>query len=123
MKYYHQNKTAPEPRVRQKRKKNILVILVYLCSRPAQGGGAGLVKYYHQNKTAPEPPLPILLTVTNRIYGNKAARFARNPGYVIRATRARDQNVIVIVLTRASPTNSRLLRGGVVRGVGHIDHV
>ena len=24
-------------------KKNILVILVYLCSRPAQGGGAGLV--------------------------------------------------------------------------------
>ena len=62
MKYYHQNKTAPEPRVRQKRKKkkHILVILVYLCSRPAQGGGAGLVKYYHQNKTAPEPPLPIL---------------------------------------------------------------
>ena len=55
MKYYHQNKTASEPRVRQKRKKNILVILVYLCSRPAQGGGAGLVKYYHQNKTAPEP--------------------------------------------------------------------
>ena len=41
--------------------KNILVILVYLCSRPAQGGGAGLVRYYHQNKTAPEPPLPILL--------------------------------------------------------------
>ena len=36
--------------------KNILVILVYLCSRPAQGGGAGLVRYYHQNKTAPEPP-------------------------------------------------------------------
>ena len=57
----HQNKTAPEPRVRQKRKKHILVILVYLCSRPAQGGGAGLVRYYHQNKTAPEPPLPILL--------------------------------------------------------------
>ena len=41
--------TAPET------KKNILV---YLCSRPAQGGGAGLVRYYHQNKTAPEPPLP-----------------------------------------------------------------
>ena len=41
---------GPEPLVRQKRKKNILVILVYLCSR-----GAGLVKYYHQNKTAPEP--------------------------------------------------------------------
>ena len=44
-----QNKTAPEP------KKNILVILVYLCSRPAQGGGAGLLRYYLQNKTAPEP--------------------------------------------------------------------
>ena len=55
-----QNKTAPEP------KKNILVILVYLCSRPAQGGGAGLVRYYHQNKTVPEPPLHILLEVSKR---------------------------------------------------------
>ena len=49
--------------------KNILVILVYLCSRPAQGGGAGLERWgfwhsYHQNKTVPEPPLPILLWFT-----------------------------------------------------------
>ena len=43
--------------------KNILVILVYLCSRPAQGGGAGLERYYLQNKTVPEPLLPILLRV------------------------------------------------------------
>ena len=42
-------------------KKNILVILVYLCSRPAQGGGAGLEKYYHQNKTAPETKKNILV--------------------------------------------------------------
>ena len=38
-----------------------------------------------------------------------AAPFARYPGYVISATRARDQHVIVIVLTRASPTDSRLV--------------
>ena len=48
-------------------KKNILVILVYLCSRPAQGGGAGLVRYYHQNKTAPEPlAAPELLVLQNK---------------------------------------------------------
>ena len=45
--------TAPET------KKIFLVILVYLCSRPAQGGGAGLERYYHQNKTAPEPPITL----------------------------------------------------------------
>ena len=75
VRYYHQNKTAPLPILLlasgapetqkifwcARSAKNILVILVYLCSRPAQGGGAGLERYYHQNKTAPEPPLPILV--------------------------------------------------------------
>ena len=37
---------------------------MYLCSRPAQGGGAGLERYYLQNKTVPEPLLPILLALT-----------------------------------------------------------
>ena len=45
------------------KKKNILV---YLCSRPAQGGGAGLLRYYHQ-KTAPEPPLPYFGGSTSKI--------------------------------------------------------
>ena len=39
-----------------------------------------------------------------------AAPFARYPGDVISAPRSRDQHVIVIVLTRASPTDSRLVR-------------
>ena len=79
----HQNKTAPLPILLlasgapetqkifwcARSAKNILVILVYLCSRPAQGGGAGLERWgfwhsYHQNKTVPEPPLPILLHAT-----------------------------------------------------------
>ena len=39
-----------------------------------------------------------------------AAPFACYPGYVISATRSRDQHVIVIVLTRPAPTDSRLVR-------------
>ena len=38
-----------------------------------------------------------------------AALFARYPGYVTSATRSRDQHVILIVLARASPTDSRLV--------------
>ena len=46
-----------------------------------------------------------------------AAPFARYPGYVISATRSRDQHVIVIVLTRPASTNSRL-----VRKLAHAQH-
>ena len=38
------------------------------------------------------------------------APFALDPGYVISATRSRDQHVNVIVLTRPAPTDSRLVR-------------
>ena len=46
-----------------------------------------------------------------------AAPFARYPGYVISATRSRDQHVIVIVLTRPASTDSRL-----VRKLAHAQH-
>ena len=46
-----------------------------------------------------------------------AAPFARYPGYVISATRSRDQHVIVIVLTRPASTESRL-----VRKLAHAQH-
>ena len=46
-----------------------------------------------------------------------AAPFARYPGYVISATRYRDQHVIVIVLTRPASTDSRL-----VRKLAHAQH-
>ena len=46
-----------------------------------------------------------------------AAPFARYPGYVISATRARDQHVIVIVLTRPASTDSRP-----VRKLAHAQH-
>ena len=46
-----------------------------------------------------------------------AAPFARYPGYVINATRSRDQHVIVIVLTRPASTDSRL-----VRKLAHAQH-
>ena len=46
-----------------------------------------------------------------------AAPFARYPGYVISATRSRDQHVIVIVLPRPAQTDSRL-----VRKLAHAQH-
>ena len=46
-----------------------------------------------------------------------AAPFARYPGYVISATRYRDQHVIVIVLTRPASTDSRL-----VHKLAHAQH-
>ena len=46
-----------------------------------------------------------------------AAPFARYLGYVISATRSRDQHVIVIVLTRPASTDSRL-----VRKLAHAQH-
>ena len=46
-----------------------------------------------------------------------AAPFARYPGYVISATRSRDQHVIVIVLTRPASMDSRL-----VRKLAHAQH-
>ena len=45
------------------------------------------------------------------------APFARYPGYVISATRSRDQHVIVIVLTLPASTDSRL-----VRKLAHAQH-
>ena len=46
-----------------------------------------------------------------------AAPFARYPGYVISATRSRDQHVIVIVLTQPASKDSRL-----VRKLAHAQH-